>query len=242
MVKLSIVIITKNEEKCLPRLLRSIRRQNFSREDYEIIVADAQSCDLTREIAQAFDCRIVEGGMPSVGRNNGALATLGEIIIFMDADGMIPPGFLKKIVREFEKRNLSSATTFYKPMSRKTIDRIAYKVYSFWAFFMQYLSPYAGGFFIIVKKEVYKKAQGFNEGIVFTEDHEFVKSCSKFGKFRILYSSYVLGDMRRIKKDGRIRFFIKLLTAAVYRIFIGKIKGNIFEYGLHGNNRIKKKK
>ena len=233
---LSIVIITKNEEKCLPRLLRSIRGQSFGKfgEDYEIIVADAQSCDLTREIAQAFDCRIVEGGLPSVGRNNGARAALGDIIIFMDADGAIPEGFLEKIIREFTKRKLDCGTTFYKPMSRKIIDRVLYKLYSLWAFFMQYLSPHAGGYCIIVRREIFKRAGGFDEKMLFTEDHEFAKACSKIGKFRMLYSSFVFGDFRKIEKEGRIRLFVKFITAELYRIFVGKIKGNLFEYGLHG--------
>ena len=79
---LSIIIITKNEEKCLPRLLESIKRQNFR--DYEIIVSDAQSTDRTREIALAYGCKIVEGGLPSVGRNNGARVAKGEILLFLE--------------------------------------------------------------------------------------------------------------------------------------------------------------
>ena len=45
---LSIIIPTYNEEEYLPILLESIKKQNFK--DYEIIIADANSIDKTREI------------------------------------------------------------------------------------------------------------------------------------------------------------------------------------------------
>ena len=85
---LSIVIITKNEQQYLPRLLHSIKMQEFK--DYEIIVSDAQSTDKTRAIAKSFGCKIVEGGLPSVGRNNGAKVANAPLILFLDADVVAP--------------------------------------------------------------------------------------------------------------------------------------------------------
>lgn len=59
-MKLSIIIPTYNEEEYLPKLLEGIKSQDF--EDYEIIVADANSTDKTREIAEVYGCKIVDGG------------------------------------------------------------------------------------------------------------------------------------------------------------------------------------
>ena len=84
MPKLSIIIPCKNEEEQLPKLLASIKRQTFT--DYEIIVADAHSKDRTREIAESFGARVVEGGMPGPGRNKGALQAQGTHLLFLDAD------------------------------------------------------------------------------------------------------------------------------------------------------------
>ena len=73
---LSIIIPTYNEEEYLPVLLDSIKSQSF--DDYEIIVADANSTDKTREIAESYGCIVVAGGLPAVGRNNGAKIAKGE--------------------------------------------------------------------------------------------------------------------------------------------------------------------
>jgi len=45
---LSIIIPTLNEEKFLPHLLKSLKDQTFK--DFEIIVADNNSTDITRSI------------------------------------------------------------------------------------------------------------------------------------------------------------------------------------------------
>ena len=78
---LSIIIPTYNEEEVLPNLLRSIKEQDYK--DYEVVVADAKSTDKTREIAQKFDCRVVDGGLPGEGRNHGAEAAKGDRFLFL---------------------------------------------------------------------------------------------------------------------------------------------------------------
>ncbi len=92
-MKLSIIIPTFNEESYLPHLLESIKRQDFS--DYEVIVADAGSKDSTRDIAQEWGCKVVEGGLPSVGRNRGTEAASGEYLLFFDSDVFLTRDYLE---------------------------------------------------------------------------------------------------------------------------------------------------
>ena len=62
---ISIIIPTLNEEKYLPLLLSSIKKQNFN--DYEIIIADAGSDDKTLEIVKNYNCKIkIDGKKPSI--------------------------------------------------------------------------------------------------------------------------------------------------------------------------------
>ena len=101
---LSIIIPTKNEEHYLPKLLDSIKKQEYK--DYEIIVADGGSNDRTKEIARKYGCKLVKGGLPSVGRNNGAKVAKGYLLLFLDADFILPEGFLKNLVQEIKKKRL----------------------------------------------------------------------------------------------------------------------------------------
>ena len=79
---LSIIIPTLNEEKHLPRLLKNIKDNNL--ENYEIIVADNNSKDKTRQIAKKYRCKIVQGGLPSKAKNNGAKAARGSLLFFIE--------------------------------------------------------------------------------------------------------------------------------------------------------------
>ncbi|HFX18021.1 MAG TPA: glycosyltransferase family 2 protein, partial [Flavobacteriales bacterium] len=73
-MKLGIIIPTKNEEKFLPLLAKSLLSQTFK--NYVVIIADANSTDKTREIAKSYGFKIIEGGMPHEGRNAGAAAAI----------------------------------------------------------------------------------------------------------------------------------------------------------------------
>ena len=119
---LSIIIPTYNEEEYLPLLLKSIKQQDFR--DYEIIVADANSKDNTVKIAEEYGCIVVEGGMPAVGRNNGAKVAKGEYLLFLDSDLKLTEDYLAKVIYEFKMERLGIAITQMKPLSKKTEDKI----------------------------------------------------------------------------------------------------------------------
>lgn len=231
---LSIIIITKNEEIMLPRLLESIKQQDFK--DYEVIISDAKSTDKTRDIARKYNCRIVEGGLPSTGRNSGAKAAKKDILLFLDADVILPPEFLSKNIKEFNDRNLVSATALYVPLSKKIIDKILHHSYNYFARTIQYISPHAAGFCIFIKRDVFIKVGGFNENVRFAEDHALVNQSKKHGKFRILKSVPLLVDVRRLDKEGRIGTIKKYLTADLYRLFKGEIENPPFDYDMQGVN------
>lgn len=114
----SIIIPTYNEEEYLPTLLDSIKKQNF--DDYEIIIADANSTDRTREIAEEYGCIIVDGGMPAVGRNNGAKVAKGDYLLFLDSDLKLTDDYLRDVLYEFQMERLGIAITQMKPLSKKS--------------------------------------------------------------------------------------------------------------------------
>ena len=71
------MIPAKNEAKLIPRLLTSLTNQDYSKmSSTRVLVADANSTDGTPEIVLGFRDRlnvsVIRGGMPSVGRNQGA--------------------------------------------------------------------------------------------------------------------------------------------------------------------------
>ena len=231
---LSIIIPTLNEEKFLPRLLNSIKEQSFS--DYEIIVADAESKDKTIEIAKSFGCKIVKGGLPAKGRNEGVKRAKGDLFLFLDADIIfLSPKFLENLLKEFERRNLDIASFSIFPENK--IDKALYGVYNFWVKLTQKFLPHATEA-ILARKEIHQKIGGFDEEIKIGEDHVYARETAKFGKFGFIKTNTVLTSSRRFERDGRFKTYLKYLLAGTYMIFFGPVKSDIFKYRFGHHNEI----
>lgn len=227
---ISIIIPTYNEEKYLPKLLDCIKKQAYK--DYEIIVADANSRDKTRQIAKKYGCRIAKGGMPAVGRNNGAKKAKGDILLFLDADAQFNEDFLKNAVNEFKERKLDVAGCYVHPLSNNLIDKVFFGIFNLWIYATQFFYPNASGSGIFCKKRLHKKVRGFDEKIRLSEDMDYAKRCGKYGRFGIIKSAKSYVATRRFEKEGRLKVGFKLFLSAIYRIFFGEIKSDIFKYNL----------
>lgn len=213
---LSIIIPAKNEEKNIPLLLKSIRRQSF--DDYEIIVADAGSVDQTRDIALSFGARVVRGGMPGVGRNHGAAAAKGDVLLFLDADMILcRENFLKKALEEIKSKNLSVAVPWYHLYSARIMDTIVSSLWNVWIGIAAYVSPSATGTCIFLKRDVHIKNGGFNEKIILGEDTDYICRASKIGRFGIIKSARVEHSPRRFHKEGYIKVIFQAVNVGFYR-------------------------
>ena len=223
-MKISIVIPTLNEEKMLPGILDSIKAQDF--EDYEIIVADAHSTDSTREIAAGYGCRVVDGGLPAAGRNAGAAAANGEILFFLDADVILPPGFIRNVYEEMQDRFIDLATCEIRPLSDFRLDRVIHRMINLIVLLNLWLDPKAFGFCIFVTKRLFNRVGGFDETIYVAEDNDFVKRASVYRNLRFLNSAYIMVSIRRFEKEGRFAYMKKGIKLNLYRAFRGEIRND----------------
>ena len=226
---LSIIIPTFNEEENLPWLLESIKIQTGVA--YEIIVADNSSRDNTRKIARSFGARVVSGGLPSAARNRGALSAKGDLILFLDADVILPASdFLAQTIEEFEEKKMDIATCRVIPISEKIIDKLFHRAYNAYLKTVRPIIARAPGFCIFVRKSVHKKINGFDETVVLAEDHDYARRASKISKFGILKSYPIIVSVRRFDRDGRLRIAVKYLLCEAYMMVKGPVRSDIFKY------------
>lgn len=232
----SIIIPTLNEEKSLPRLLTSITRQTFLPK--EVIVADAASSDQTAEIARSFGCSVVEGGLPAKGRNEGAKKATQELLLFLDADVVLPASFLEKTVKEFLTRKLDTASCFIKPISKEKQVLLGGKlVNSYWTI-MKDISPRACGFCIFSKKKMFNKINGFDESILIGEDADYLQRSRKIGKFGFLLSQKIPVSIRRFSEEGKFKTLCKYVAIEIYQMFVGKVRKPLFNYEFGNHSEV----
>ena len=112
MPKLSVVIPVHNEEKRLPRCLRSILAQSFA--DWEVVCVDDGSRDGTADVLQKFvdDDKRIRGSAFTrhlgtvLARKLALLDAKGDYVMFADADDEFLPGAFANAA------NASSTLTF----------------------------------------------------------------------------------------------------------------------------------
>jgi len=104
-MKLSAIVITKNEEKTIQRCLTSLKFAD------EIIVIDAASTDQTTTIARQTGARVITNSWPGYGlqKNLGRDHSQGDWLLFIDADEEISPSLASEITRAINQ----STSDFY---------------------------------------------------------------------------------------------------------------------------------
>jgi len=199
---LTIVIPCKNEEKYIGNLLKSLSYQK-NIEGVKIIIADAGSTDLTVEIIGSYsdrlDITIIAGGLPAIGRNNGAKISNTKYILFIDADAEIfSKDMIYKSIVKMESKNLDLLAS--KLNSDNFIVKLLYKVNNILILLSKFDNPFCVGIYMMVRSDAFNSLGGFPEDVAHCEDYLLSKRFNK-KKFGIINQS-VYSDNRRFKKMG----------------------------------------
>lgn len=205
MPKISIVIPTLNEKHQLPLLLDDLRKQTFK--DFELVIADAGSTDGTRELVEEFGALVVDGGIPGLGRNKGAMAATGEVLVFMDADIRIPLYFLEKSLREFEEKNYDLAIPLFNSNHRLWKYRLLFKNGNLYKKLMRRTwYPDGTGQCVFIRPSVFWEIGGYNDWQVAEDTMLFWKA--KRLKYKVgVLTTRIVSSVRRYEKYGILLIF-----------------------------------
>lgn len=224
---LSIIIPALNEQDYLPKLLSSINNQTY--QPKELIVADAFSTDDTRKIAKFYGCKVVHGGSIATGRNNGAKAASQDLLLFLDADMILPDNFLELAFVEVKARKIEVAACFGSVISTSKIDDILIDGMTFLMKITEKVLPHAGAPCIFIKKSLHYKIRGFKE-MFMNEDQDYVRRAAKKGKFSYLRNTKLFVSNRRLIREGRLKLMAKYTLAEMHLIFLGPIRKPLYNY------------
>lgn len=170
----------------MPKCLASLKRQQGA--SFEIIVVNNNSTDKTASIARKMDVTVVNERKQGLSnaRNRGFKEAKGNIICFIDADGVLSRYWLKIADLTFKtsKANVLSGLIIYS--HKNPFKQIWYNAYTFFPYLYQYfLNLVTGRLGLIpgnnmaIKREIFEKLGGFES--VMGEDYWLTKKYFKMG-------------------------------------------------------------
>ena len=182
---ISIIVPAYNEEKYIGLTLGSIKRAQqllLSEKGIpaEIIVVDNDSTDSTANIARSFEAQVFNEPTHNVAkvRNVGANRASGNVLVFIDADVIVPERLLCRIHEAMsDELCLGGAVdTDYQPA------KYSVQIYlRMWRFIGQ-VAGMAQGATQFCRKDIYASLRGFDETLYMGEDVDFYWRLKRLAK------------------------------------------------------------
>lgn len=215
----TIVIPCKNEKEII---LKTLDLLNYQKDIWrvKVIVCDASNDGVTKidlidrlEMnSDYFDLYLMDGGLPSVARNNGFKLVKTPYVLFMDADVfLLDPKVLLRSILKIKKYNLDLVTVKFRSDNGRY--NYVYKVFDFIQMISKWSTPFCLGGYMLVRSETFKSIGGFDEEIKVAEDYMFSKQIKpkKFGRI----NNIVYTPPRRFENKG-VWYMLQLMLSSFF--------------------------
>jgi len=212
--RISVIVPTWNEARYLPALFESLRRQTVPPD--EMIVADSGSSDGTGEVARAAGAVVLEGERhgPGEGRNRGAAVATGDVLLFVDADCLLPPNLIEAVYLALGDPAVVGGATGFAPASGRRIERsLFYLANAYQRAMTIWGIPHNAGYCFFFRKSAFEALGGIREDLVLNETHDLAIRSRSVGRF-VLLPIIVETSMRRFRTYGYLRTILQEYIAS----------------------------
>ena len=163
----SIIIPAYNCAATIKKTITAVLNQSYT--PIELIVVDDGSKDSTAEIVRAFtNIQYIyqNNAGPAAARNRGAREAKGEIVFFTDSDCFPLQDWIETAMAAFKDQGVHAVAGSYDIANAESIlSRCIHKEILFRHYKLMPLYPKAfGSYNVGIRKDVFEKVGGFNEG------------------------------------------------------------------------------
>ncbi len=210
---LTVIVPVYNEQDLITGCLDSLLNQTLDKEQFEIIVIDNNSTDLSAKIALEKGIRVEKelkkGYVHAIRRGIDVSQT--EYIAFTDADCRVPPDWAAKILSHFANDTrfvgVGGKVAFYDLPS--IIDKAFQAVL--------YFNHALPGNNMAVRRDALIEFGGIDPAVNLTVDYWLTLKLRKVGELKIDKSLLVQASGRRFKSsfDSNVKYFINMVSMQI---------------------------
>jgi glycosyltransferase involved in cell wall biosynthesis len=181
----SFIVPAHNEEALLGETLRALRgAAETVGVSYELIVVDDGSTDRTAQIARDSGATVVPVHLRKISavRNAGARVARGEVLVFVDADTLVPAKTLAAVIKRLRQGAVGGGAQVRLddgvPLWGRILTRFLVSI-----FFQLHL---AGGCFLFARREAFDAVGGWDENYFASEEVHLSRALHGQGRFVIV--------------------------------------------------------
>jgi glycosyltransferase involved in cell wall biosynthesis len=213
---ISFVVPCFNEEKNIEACVRSIQREagKFAA-NFEIIVVDNLSTDGTATLARQIGAQVVECRQKGVvwARRAGYEASSCELVACVDADNILPIGWLRSAFAGFRSEDIVAVTGPVVFHDLPTLLRILSIGFFLSAWILHQFMPMMQGGNFVIRRSALEEVGGFDTSCAFYgEDTAQAVRFSKVGKIKFIPRMWLYSSARRLLGEGILRVTLRYIA------------------------------
>ncbi len=234
-MKLVFVIPAYNEEALIGRCLESVQREiRMYRCETEVLVVNNGSTDRTGAIASSFPgVQVIDEPVKGLvqARNAGFMASTAELVANIDADTIVPPGWMTTVLQCFEADKdlvALSGPFIYYDLSRPKRSLVkafyygGFLIYLFNRHVLRVGSMIQGGNYVI-RRSAWCEVGGYDRTIPFYgEDTDVARRLTRIGAVRWTFALPMYASGRRLKVEGMLTMGLRYAANYLWMTFAGR--------------------
>ena len=202
---ISFIVPAYNEEVMIGATVRTLRASASALGmPYELLVVDDDSTDATADVARASGAAVLQVKLRQISavRNAGARAARGDLLVFVDADTLVPENTLRAMLDAVSAGAVGGGA------------RVRFDAHGVGAWtrrlseagcWLMYRLGFTGGCFLFAQRSAFEAASGFDERYFASEEIHLKLALGKLGRFAVVPAAVITsGRKLRIFTAGQI--------------------------------------